>query len=293
MIATVERLLRVSLTVHDLERMSRFYCDAFGFEPVGRRELDPARMKLLGAPGARARSQLLALGAQQIELLEFDPPGRAYPAAATARDPWFQHIAFVVSDMRAAWEHLQSLAVTPVSTGGPQRLPPASGAVTAVKFRDPESHPLELLEFPPGRGDPRWQRPDPPLFLGFDHSAIVVADASRSRAFYHSQLGFKEQSVSLNRGPEQQRLDGLPDAEVQVIGLACPAQPTPHLELLAYRAPAPPAPAAAPGPRDVAATRVVLEVAQWAAHAALPLEEGARGLALLDPDGHRLLLIER
>ena len=34
--------------------------------------------------------------------------------------------------------------------------PNASG-IRAVYFRDPDGHPLELIQFPPGKGDPRWQ----------------------------------------------------------------------------------------------------------------------------------------
>ncbi len=87
--------------------------------------------------------------------------------------------------MAAAYDRVRRHYGVPITEGGPQRLPLAAGGVTAYKFRDPEGHPVELIHFPPGSGDPAWQRPMPgAVTLGYDHSAISVADADRSAAFY-------------------------------------------------------------------------------------------------------------
>ena len=43
-------------------------------------------------------------------------------------------------------------------------------------FAIPDGHFLEILAFPPGKGDPKWHRPGDALFLGLDHTAIVVDD---------------------------------------------------------------------------------------------------------------------
>ena len=292
MIARAERLLRVSLTVRDLKRMERFYRDAFGFARVSEGELGEAMLALLGAPGASARSSLLRLGRQSLELVQFDPPGLPYPSGGRARDPWFQHIALVVADMDAACERLRRLPITPISDGGPQRLPPSAGSVVAFKFRDPEGHPLELIHFPAGTGDPIWREPSRELFLGFDHSAIVAGDAARSRRFYRSQLGFSESSRSRNSGPEQERLDGEPEDGVDVIGLAPAAAATPHLELLGYRPVDTALGRARTDVRDAASARLVLEVSHLAEGLGTRLEDGSLGAQRLDPDGHRLLLIE-
>lgn len=292
MIARVERLLRVSLTVESLPRMESFYRDAFGFLKLSEGELGGAMLTLLGSTGGTARSSVLRLGAQQLELVQFDPPGRPYPAAGTARDPWFQHIAIVVGDMSAAYESLRRLPITPISVGGPQRLPPGAGGVSAFKFRDPESHPLELIQFPPGSGDPSWQESASALFLGFDHSAIVVGDAARSRRFYVSRLGLRELSHSVNQGPEQQRLDGLREDVVDVIGLAGASSITPHLELLGYHPATAPAAVAPTAVRDAASARLVFEVTRLADERGMRLEDGSLAAQLLDPDGHRLLLLQ-
>lgn len=291
----VGRLLRVSLTVRDLAQMERFYGAAFGFARVGGGELGPALLRLLGAPGAAARASLLQLGAEQLELVQFDPPGRPYPSSRTARDPWFQHIAIVVADMEAAYDRIRRLPIAAITAGGPQRLPPATGSVSAFKFRDPESHPLELIHFPPGSGDPVWQQaPRGQLFLGFDHSAIVVADAGLSQRFYTSRLGLSEVARSVNQGPEQQRLDGLPEVVVDVVGLAPAAATTPHVELLGYRcAVAARAGRAYAAIEDTASARLVFEVDRLPAGEGTALDDGAGAVQLLDPDGHRLVLLER
>lgn len=304
MIAQAERLLRVSLTVQDLPRMEAFYCAAFGFARVGGGELSPALLRLLGAADTGARSALLRLGAEYLELVQFDPPGRPYPSGSTARDPWFQHVAIVVADMQAAHDRIQRLPVSPITQGGPQHLPANAGSVIAFKFRDPESHPLELIQFPPGRGDPVWRhRAREQLFLGFDHSAIVVADAALSRGFYTSRLGLGELSRSTNHGPEQQRLDGLADDVVDVVGLAPAAASTPHLELLGYHLASarPRTPRLSEEERaayghtavkDAASARLVFEVDHLIEAQGTTLEDGSCAAQLLDPDGHRLLLIE-
>lgn len=74
----------------------------------------------------------------------------------------------------------------------------------------------------------------------------------------------------MNKGVEQQHLDGLRDVEVSVQPLQ-PASRTPHLELLAYHVP--PAEGGSPlRANDVAATRIV-----W---------RGTNAALLSDPDGH-------
>ncbi|MEI7035878.1 VOC family protein [Fulvimonas yonginensis] len=293
----VLRLRRVSRNVGDLARMIAFYCEALDFALVERTVVGtPAWGEMMGLPGARAQMARLRLGAQALELVAFDPPGRPYPADSNAADLCFQHLAIVVADMPAAYARLQRHACRPISQGGPQTLPPDTGGVTAFKFRDPEGHPLELIRFPAGVGAPCWQEA-PGLFLGIDHSAIAVADVEASVAFY-ARLGLHVAGRSHNRGPEQQHLDGLPGADADVVGLVAGQRGPPHLELLGYRTPHgrrldPPAAA-----NDRVADRLVLAVddlpvlldrlrdggAPWP-----PAGDGEVAL-LLDPSGHRLLL---
>ena len=118
--------------------------------------------------------------------------GRPVPAESRSNDLWFQHLAIVVSDIDRAYDIVLRAGAAPISAG-PQILPawnPDAGGIRAVYFRDPDRHPLELIQYPPGKGDPRWQERDR-LFLGIDHTAIAASDTERSLAFYRDRLGLR------------------------------------------------------------------------------------------------------
>jgi catechol 2,3-dioxygenase-like lactoylglutathione lyase family enzyme len=301
-------IARISLTSADADRLAAFYGDALGFARKGIEKRGGADFaRLVGIEDARARAILLRLGRQEVELVAFAPPGRPYPPDAAGNDQRFQHMAIVVSDMAAAYARLsQRRGWTPITAPEPQRLPASSGGVAAFKFRDPEGHPLEFIEFPRGRVPAAWQQAagaDP--CLGIDHSAISVADTAQSIAFYEGLLGFSVAVRSLNRGVEQERLDGLPGAIVAVTALDAPAAAPPHVELLGYLSPAPRR-AARLDSNDVAAMRLVLEVQDFPAlmqrlrsaridfisRGIAADGRGRRAALLRDPDGHALLLQE-
>jgi len=304
MSAGVLRLKRVSLIVADLDAMASFYVDSFGFARVGEQVRDgPAHSRLFGLRALSERVQTLRLGREEIELVACTPAGRAYPTPRTSADGWFQHFALAVSDMARVYDGLvRTDLMAPISQGGPQLLPPNTGAVTAYKFRDPEGHPLELSQFPPGVGSPRWQGGGVAC-LGVDHSAIGVADLARSEAFYAGQLGLDANFRTTNRGPEQDRLDGLHSDGVGIVALQPVDRDSPHIELLHY-------PQGRPGPtpavNDVAATRLTLQVADldvlaerlqaagvgFVSPGIVTLESGARAVALRDPDDHLLVLCD-
>jgi catechol 2,3-dioxygenase-like lactoylglutathione lyase family enzyme len=281
----IERLAYVSLTTPDAAGLCNFFERALGFRllTAGRR----TAQELAGISGSAggAYRVTLGLGGEVIELLQFDSPGRPYPASASASDLCFQHCAIVVTDMAQAYQHICALGRwSPISTDGPQQLPASSGGVTAFKFRDPDGHPLELLAFAAENVPAHWKaRSRNELFLGIDHSAISVFDSARSIAFYQG-LGLRVAARSQNAGPAQEHLDGVSKPDVEVTALE-PRQATPHLELLRYRF-------ATQDQKielrnnDVAATRLVFEARQASAAGA-----GAKR-GLTDPDGHHLLIVD-
>ena len=256
---------RISLTTADADRLGSFYQQVFGFEAMEVEHHGGASFaRLTGIEGAQARALPLRLGEETIELLTFTEPGVPYPADIGCDDLRFQHIAIVVSDMEAAYLRLCACkGWTAITRPGPQRPPAGSGGVTAFEFRDPEGHPLELLAFPPDNVPARWREAPHKhgLCLGIDHSAIVVADTAPSVAFYQQVLGFSVAGGSLNRGQQQEQLDAVPGAVVEVTALDPGTDHPPHIELLCYRSVGPPrgAPAALRC-NDIAATRLTLEV---------------------------------
>jgi catechol 2,3-dioxygenase-like lactoylglutathione lyase family enzyme len=230
-----DRLLRVERNTASLARAATFYRDALGFRIEDADAKPPAWTLLPGLCDTAPRCARLSLGAQTLVLTEF-PNATPYPADGGSNDTGFQHCAIVVDDVQAAFDRVMRHGATPISRGGPQTLPPSTGSVTAFKFRDPDGHPLELIAFPNGNGDPAWQAAHAGgATLGIDHSAIGVANVDRSILF-HELLGLHVATRGVNRGVEQQRLDDLADVEVDVVALEGTAR-TPHLELLGYRRP--------------------------------------------------------
>jgi catechol 2,3-dioxygenase-like lactoylglutathione lyase family enzyme len=251
------------------------------------------------------RTAEIGFEGEVLRLSAFDPPGASYPSPRASNDPWFEHVALVARDIQAMWSGLEKAKPETVTTGAPSLLPPNTGSVTAFKFRDAEGHPLELISFPEGVGDPRWQQGGTGI-RGFDHTAIVVTDLDRSLVFYTDLLGLRIGGRSLNQGREQDRLDGLIGCVVDVVALQPVDQPTPHLELLHYRSPPAAAPIPPPKANDVASVRQVHRVdhldvlvsqltsagTPFVSHGLVVLGNGANGAAIRDPDGHMIVLLD-
>jgi catechol 2,3-dioxygenase-like lactoylglutathione lyase family enzyme len=124
------------------------------------------------------------------------------------------------------------------ASSGPQRLPDwnrnASG-IKAFYFKDPDGHPLEILQFPPDKGAEKWHRPSDKLFLGIDHTAIVVGDTEQSLRFYRDLLGMRIVGESENYGTEQEHLNNVFGAHLRITSLR--AGSGPGIELLEYLSP--------------------------------------------------------
>ena len=303
----------VGLTVSDMARAVAFYTGVLTFEQVGDREVSgPAFERLVGLPGARARVVTLRLGDELLELTDYlAPEGRPAPADSRSNDRWFQHVAIIVRDMDSAFARLEAAGVRHASAGGPQTLPSWNrnvGGIRAFYFRDPDNHPLEILWFPPGKGLEKWHASAGPLFLGIDHTAIVVKNTRKSLAFYRDALGLGLTGASENSGPEQERLNNVPGASLRITSLRAPAGP--GIEFLEYLTPR----TGRDFPRDARANDLVhwqtRLVVSDAGAASIRLREagaqfvspgpvsigstgsGALGLQVRDPDGHVLQLVE-
>ena len=213
--------------------------------------------------------------------------------------------------MDKAYAHLRKHQVRHVSTG-PQTLPewnPNAGGIKAFYFRDPEDHVLEIIWFPPGKGDPKWQRATTRLFLGIDHTAIVVSNTERSLPFYCDLLGMKVAGESENYGVEQEHLNQVFGARLRITGLR--SDQGPGIEFLEYLTPA----GGRPVPQDSRANDLIfwrtdLKVGHLDEFAGKLRAAGVRfvsngvvtisgnslepvkTLIVRDPDGHALQLVE-
>jgi catechol 2,3-dioxygenase-like lactoylglutathione lyase family enzyme len=251
------------LVTNDPARLAAFY-RAIGFSVGEAAPIPNADMKLLGLSGGGSRVAM-SLGRNRVDLERFDHPGRAYPVDTTACDLVFQHLALVTEDAVAAWSRAHDAGAKSISRERPVTLPESAGGVTAIKFRDPEGHPLEFLQFPKD-ARPDWKGTG---IMGIDHSAISASDVAASRRFYACH-GLSNAGATVNEGPTQDALDGLDGAQVDVVPMN-PTRKSPHVEILCYRHPI----GRALGPRttnDIAATRIV-----WRSNA---------DALIRDPDGH-------
>jgi catechol 2,3-dioxygenase-like lactoylglutathione lyase family enzyme len=303
----------VGMTVSDIDRAVAFY-SALTFRKVSDVEvLGEQYEHLEGVFGARMRIVRMQLGNEYLDLTEYlAPRGRPIPTDSRSNDLWFQHIAIVVRDMDQAFEKLRALKVQFVSTG-PQTLPPSIKAAAGIKafyFRDPDQHNLEIIYFPPGKGDPRWQQKTDKLVLGIDHTALGISNTDASLKFYRDLLGLRKAGESENFGNEQEHLNQVFGAYLRITGMR--AASGPGIEFLEYLTPRD----GRARPADVHANDIVHWQTMIAtddvdlmakklrdAHVrfvspgvvAMPKDKAgfSKGALVSDPDGHSVLLIQR
>ncbi|BAY23984.1 glyoxalase/bleomycin resistance protein/dioxygenase [Calothrix sp. NIES-2100] len=309
----VQRIRAIGLTVTNCDRSWEFYTQALAFELVSDITVEGQDYNdLEGVTGAKIRIVTLRLGDELIELMEYiNIQGKPIPRDSQSNDLWFQHLAIVVSDMDRAYAQVCSFPIQPISVA-PQTIPPgneASAGVRAFKFKDPDGHDLELIWFPPDKGQDKWHQNTNRLFLGIDHSAIAISNTEQSLHFYRDLLGMQIDSHSLNWRATQARMDNLPGAEVKITGLR-PAQGGVGIELLDYLVP----PKGRPIPSDwkssdiatVQVQIIVSDIEQIVdklrqhkvqlvsprivqfADSSQPYKQGC---LVKDPDGHTILLL--
>ncbi len=303
----------VGMTVGDMDRSVAFY-SALTFQKVSDAEvLGEQYEHLEGVFGTRMRIVRMQLGNQHVDLTEYlAPRGRPILVDSHSNDLWFQHIAIVVRDMNQAFEKLRAMKVQFVSTG-PQTLPasiPAAAGIKAFYFRDPDQHNLEVIYFPPGKGDPRWQEKTDKIFLGIDHTAIGIASTDASLHFYRDLLGLRKAGESENFGTEQEHLNQVFGAHLRITGMRGGAGP--GIEFLEYLTPRD----GRPRPADTHANDIVHWQTTIAtddvdlmakklrdAHVGF-VSSGvvvmskdkpgfSKGALVSDPDGHDVLLIQK
>jgi catechol 2,3-dioxygenase-like lactoylglutathione lyase family enzyme len=318
----VTAVASIGMTVSNMDQALDFYTRVLTFKQVSDVEvLGTAFEQLNGLFGVRLRVVKLQLGDEFLELTEYlTPKGRQIPTDSRSHDRWFQHIAIVVRDMDQAYQHLRRYNVQHTSTA-PQRIPktnPVAAGIQAFYFKDPDGHNLEIIYFPPGKGDSKWQKPTEQLFLGIDHTAIVVSNTSESLAFYRDLLGLKLAGESMNYGIEQAHLNLVEGARLRISGLR--ATTGPGVEFLEYLEPQDgrslPYPkssisSAVARPNDVVywqttfvannikrlSQRLCQKRSTSISTSIIPIPEQVlgfrQGVIIRDPDGHAVQLIEK
>jgi catechol 2,3-dioxygenase-like lactoylglutathione lyase family enzyme len=314
----VQRVKMIGFTVADADREADFFTKVLQFEKIADfRVVGNEYGELEAVFNANMRVVHLRLGEQIVELTQYVSPatGRPIPVPSYSNDEWFEHMAIVVNDMDAAYKILQQNNVQQIS-GYPITIPQTnSGAagIKAIKFQDPERHDLELLYFPPGKGEPSWQKRTNKLFLGLSHTAMTVGNTEKGVTFYRELLGLQVGGTTLNTGRTQEVLDDLFNDTCLVTEMV-PISAPPHIEFLDYKTP----PGGRPMPADTRAndlwhwqttlvTKDIQAVTDRLRRAgvqfvtpevvSIPLEAQVelgfkKALMVLDPNGHAIRLIE-
>lgn len=237
--ALVDGVEAIGISVSDMDRAVDFYSKVLTFQKMSDVELAGENYEHLeGVFGLRMRVVRMKLGDEYIELTEYlAPKGRPIPNDSRSNDRWFQHIAIIVSDMDKAYAWLRQNKVEHASSG-PQRLPDwnkNAAGISAFYFKDPDEHPVEVLQFPADKGQEKWHRQTDRLFLGIDHTAIVVWNTDASIRFYRDLLGMHVAGESENYGTEQEHLNNVFGAHLRITALRGASGP--GIELLEYLAP--------------------------------------------------------
>lgn len=271
----------IAIGVADMDRAVEFYSTVLSFAKVSDTAMpDAGTARERGsAPARPLRVVRMRLGSELIELAEH-AGGQGGPVPEGLLDDGFQGLAIVVNDIEQAYLWLRRHNVRNLS---PIRQSARGPGTRVVSFRDPDGHPLEIVQFTPGQGQPRWRSESDSVFLGIDHIALAVADAWTSARFYQDTFGMGVVAQSGDRttlrassGPDIELIEHLPrragqapQADTRADRLA--RSPT---ILIARSVPPPARPSA---------------VSRWLGlpgKTAIPEAAAREGFVLRDPDGH-------
>lgn len=134
----------VAVHVRDLQRMVRFYREAFGFEIVGEEFgwRDSVMLdQILDVAGSAARGCMLRAGTCYLELFQFSAPAPAVTRPLRPFDKGYTHFCVDVTDIEHEYERLRALGMT---FGHPA--PIDAGHVKTIYGRDPEGNVIEIQQ---------------------------------------------------------------------------------------------------------------------------------------------------
>lgn len=134
----------VGAHVHDMERMVKFYKEAFGFELLSEPfswEDDEFIDKIVDVPGSAAQGCMLRAGTCYLELFQYSKPQPDSPDPKNPYDKGYTHFCVDVIDIEEEFERLKGLGMT-----FSQPAPINVGHVKSIYGRDPEGNVIELQE---------------------------------------------------------------------------------------------------------------------------------------------------
>ena len=140
----------VGINCRDLERMKRFYKDAFGFEPVdeGFAWADqPVMDVIVDVPGSASKGVMLRAGTCYLEMFEYSAPAPDSDTPLRPYDRGYTHFCVDVSDIEADIAHLKRCGMT-----FNEREFVDVGHVKTLYGYDPEGNVIEIQQCAPANG---------------------------------------------------------------------------------------------------------------------------------------------
>ncbi len=133
-----------AIHVHDMDRMIRFYNEAFGFEVVGEPfswQNDEFIDRIVDVPGSAARGAMLRAGTCYIEMFQYSAPAPAVTKPLNPYDKGYTHFCVDVTEIDYEYERLKGLGMT-----FSEPAPIDVGHVKTLYGRDPEGNLIEIQQ---------------------------------------------------------------------------------------------------------------------------------------------------
>ena len=146
----IKAIHHIGINVRDLDRMIRFYHDAFGFELVGETfgwDADPKTDTLIDVNGSAARAAILRSASCVLDVFQYSAPAPEVVLPLRPHDRGYTHLCVEVTDIEQDMAHLQAAGMDFTD-----RQPVDMGVVKAIYGYDPEGNLIEILQAIPGSG---------------------------------------------------------------------------------------------------------------------------------------------
>jgi catechol 2,3-dioxygenase-like lactoylglutathione lyase family enzyme len=141
----------VGINCRDIERMKRFYIEAFGFEPVDEQGFawadEPMMDLIVDVPKSAAKGCMLRAGTCYLEMFEYSAPPPEKDGPLRPYDRGYTHFCIDVTDMEKDMAHLKACGMT-----FNEREFVDVGHVKTLYGYDPEGNVIEVQQCAPANG---------------------------------------------------------------------------------------------------------------------------------------------
>ena len=133
-----------AIHVHDMDRMIKFYNQAFGFEVVGEPfswQNDEFIDRIVDVKGSAARGAMLRAGTCYVEMFQYSAPAPSVTKPLNPYDKGYTHFCVDVTEIDYEYERLKKLGMT-----FSEPAPIDVGHVKTLYGRDPEGNLIEIQQ---------------------------------------------------------------------------------------------------------------------------------------------------